>query len=127
MTTGPNLSVGSALCRGRTTVPRKPKAFGLLLFFSALFIVHSLGSFGAGYETEAASAVAPKGPEHGTPAIPDEEHGLSQKALEIARPFGFPITNSMMVSWIVALGLIIFAQSATRDMKQVPKGAQNFL
>ena len=43
------------------------------------------------------------------------EHGLSQKAVEIARPFGFPITNSMVVTWIVALGLIVFAQLATRD------------
>ena len=55
------------------------------------------------------------------------EHGLSQKAVEIARPFGFPITNSMVVTWIVALGLIVFAQLATRNMSQVPKGAQNFL
>jgi F-type H+-transporting ATPase subunit a len=55
------------------------------------------------------------------------EHGLSTKAVEIARPFNFPITNSMVVSWIVALGLIIFAQVATRRMKQVPRGTQNFL
>ena len=55
------------------------------------------------------------------------EHGLSQKAVEIARPFGFPITNSMVVTWIVALGLIIFAQVATRKMNQVPSGAQNLL
>jgi F-type H+-transporting ATPase subunit a len=55
------------------------------------------------------------------------EHGLSQKAVEIARPFGFPITNSMVVTWIVAAGLILFAQVATRNMTQVPKGAQNFL
>jgi F-type H+-transporting ATPase subunit a len=54
-------------------------------------------------------------------------HGLSQKAVEIARPFGFPITNSMFVTWMVALGLIIFAQYATRQMAQVPSGAQNFL
>ena len=56
-----------------------------------------------------------------------EEHGLSAKPVEIARPFNFPITNSMIVSWIVALGLIVFAQFATRDMKQVPDGAQNVL
>ena len=54
------------------------------------------------------------------------EHGLPQSAVEIARPFGFPITNSMVVTWIVAVGLIIFAQMATRNMKQVPEGAQNF-
>jgi F-type H+-transporting ATPase subunit a len=54
------------------------------------------------------------------------EHGLSQKAIEIGSLFGFPVTNSMIVTWIVALGLIIFAQAATRQMKQVPEGAQNF-
>ncbi|HXY24137.1 MAG TPA: F0F1 ATP synthase subunit A [Candidatus Acidoferrum sp.] len=59
--------------------------------------------------------------------VSTEEHGLSQKAEEITRLFGFPITNSMIVSWIVALALVIFAQIATRNMKQVPQGAQNFL
>lgn len=57
----------------------------------------------------------------------EEEAGLPQKAVEIGRPFGFPITNSMVVSWIVAVILIIFARFATRDMKGVPGGAQNFL
>ena len=56
-----------------------------------------------------------------------QEHGLTQNANEIARPFGFPITNSMIVSWIVAVLLIVFARLATRNMKQVPDGAQNFL
>jgi F-type H+-transporting ATPase subunit a len=55
------------------------------------------------------------------------EHGLSPKAVEIARPFGFPITNSMLVSWVVAIGLIAFAQAATRDMKLVPSRLQNFM
>jgi len=55
------------------------------------------------------------------------EHGLSQKAVEIARPLGFPITNSMVLMWIVAVGLIFFAQTATRSMKQVPDGSQNLL
>jgi len=60
-------------------------------------------------------------------AATGDEHTLSQQALEIARPFGFPITNSMLVTWIVAVGLIAFAQIATRSMKPVPEGAQNFL
>jgi F-type H+-transporting ATPase subunit a len=54
-------------------------------------------------------------------------HGLSQKAIEIARPFGIPITNSMVVTWIVALLLIAFAQAATRKMHEVPSGPQNLL
>ena len=56
----------------------------------------------------------------------ERQESPSQRALEIARPFGFPITNSMVVSWIVAIGLIVFTQFATRDMKAVPDGAQNF-
>ena len=52
----------------------------------------------------------------------DHEDGLPRNAVEIARLFGFPITNSMVVSWMVALGLIVFAQVATRNMKQVPDG-----
>ena len=55
-----------------------------------------------------------------------EEHGLTQHAVTVARPLGFPITNSMVVTWIVALGLIVFAQVATRRMKEIPEGAQNF-
>ena len=55
-----------------------------------------------------------------------EHHGLPQSAVEIGRVFGFPITNSMVVTWIVAVGLIVFAQVATRKMTQVPGGAQNF-
>lgn len=63
----------------------------------------------------------------GTSTAPEKEHGLSARPVEIVRPFNFPITNSMLVSWIVALGLIVFAQLATRNMRQVPSGAQNFL
>src|SRR4029434_3928534 len=59
--------------------------------------------------------------------LAQEHHRLSQSAVEIARPFGFPVTNSMVVTWIVAIGLIVFAQLATRNMKPVPEGAQNFL
>lgn len=66
--------------------------------------------------------------ESGQPAEAEkEEHGLSQKADEITQIFGFPLTNSMLVSWVVALALIVFAQFATRKMERVPGGTQNFL
>jgi F-type H+-transporting ATPase subunit a len=57
--------------------------------------------------------------------------GLSAQAVELWSPnlpgIGrFPITNSMVVTWGVALGLIVFAQMATRKMQQIPSGAQNF-
>lgn len=51
---------------------------------------------------------------------------MPQKAVELARPFSFPITNSMIVTWVAALALIVFARVATRNMKQIPQGAQNF-
>src|SRR5262245_56789712 len=38
-----------------------------------------------------------------------------------------PITNSMIVTWIIAVGLIVFARAATRQMREVPGGAQNLL
>jgi F-type H+-transporting ATPase subunit a len=37
-----------------------------------------------------------------------------------------PITNSMVVTWVVAALLILFANLAMRNAKQVPEGAQNF-
>src|SRR5438552_7589989 len=55
------------------------------------------------------------------------EHGLPQQAVEIARPRGFPISNSMVVTWIVAVILIVFTRFATRNLRSVPAGAQNFL
>jgi F-type H+-transporting ATPase subunit a len=55
------------------------------------------------------------------------EHGLSQKAVDLARPFGIPITNSMVVMWMVAFGLILLARLSTRRMTEVPRGAQNLM
>jgi len=57
---------------------------------------------------------------------PKEEHGLPQAAVEIGRVFGLPITNSMVVTWIAGIFLIIFTQIAMRSVKLVPDGAQNF-
>ena len=54
-----------------------------------------------------------------------QEHGLSQKAEEVARFFNFSITNSIVVTWMVALGLIGVSYFATRNMKPVPGRLQN--
>ena len=70
-------------------------------------------------------APAPSASAAASPA--EEEEGLSPKAPEIGHVGNFPITNSMVVSWIVGLTLIVFIQFATRNMKPVPDGAQNFL
>jgi len=53
------------------------------------------------------------------------EHGVSQQAQALFQKNGL-ITNSMLVTWIVAAGLIIFARIATRRIQAVPSGVQNF-
>ncbi len=53
------------------------------------------------------------------------EQGLPEKAVRLVNDDTF-ITNSMLVTWIVALLLILFARMATRNMREVPQGAQNF-
>jgi F-type H+-transporting ATPase subunit a len=55
-----------------------------------------------------------------------EKEGLAQKPNEIARVLGLPITNSMVVTWITALGLIVLARVATRNIKLMPERRQNF-
>jgi F-type H+-transporting ATPase subunit a len=114
----------------------KVAAVPALIIFAALFMFPAAEhSFAANPPNQSPSSTpadglaAGKAHQAASPAATaePEEHGLPQKAVEIARPFGFPITNSMIVSWIVALFLIVFARMATRNMKQVPAGAQNFL
>ena len=60
-----------------------------------------------------------------------EEHGghegLSTYAEEIFRIGPFVVTNSMIMVWIVAVFIIVMAQLATRNMKLVPSGLQNFV
>jgi F-type H+-transporting ATPase subunit a len=55
-----------------------------------------------------------------------EEAGLTQRANEITSLFGLPITNSMVVTWITALVLIVLARIATRHIEPVPSAIQNF-
>ena len=58
-------------------------------------------------------------------AVQGEEE-LPQSAVPIGTPNStFPITNSMIVTWIVTAGLILFSQISTRKMELVPSGAQN--
>jgi F-type H+-transporting ATPase subunit a len=57
---------------------------------------------------------------------PAEHKTLSLKAAPLFQIGEFSVTNSMLVSWIVALAIIVFAQIATRNIKTVPTGVQNF-
>jgi len=75
-------------------------------------------------ETSHAAATDP----HAAGASEDGEK--AEQGLPAAAPHiqvgPFSVTNSMIMTWLVAIGLIIFAQVATRNIKAVPEGAQNF-
>src|SRR5437016_7043550 len=54
------------------------------------------------------------------------EPAVPLKPDELVHIGKFAITNSMLVTWIVAAGIIVFAQLATRKIQVIPSGAQNF-
>lgn len=56
----------------------------------------------------------------------EEHHGLTTFPLEVGNIGPLVITNSMVVTIIVTGLLIFFAQLATRNIKLVPDGVQNF-
>ncbi|HEX4630317.1 MAG TPA: F0F1 ATP synthase subunit A, partial [Chthoniobacterales bacterium] len=82
-----------------------------LLLIAALLI-------GGGFATAALGAEET----HGT----TEEHHLSLKPVVLFEIGKLTVTNSMVVTWIVAAGIIVCAQLATRKIRPVPKGLQNF-
>jgi F-type H+-transporting ATPase subunit a len=55
-----------------------------------------------------------------------EHEGVPLKAAPLVQIGKFAVTNSMLVTWIVAAAIIVFAQIATRRIKPIPSGAQNF-
>ena len=106
------------------------RRFHLLpLFLIAAFFA------GAGFATLAIGAE--------TPEATTEEHHLPLKATVLSYGIGghpptdpqrpetakigyLAVTNSMVVAWIVAAGILICARVATRKIRPVPSGLQNF-
>ena len=56
----------------------------------------------------------------------EEHHTLPLKPAVLFHVGKFTVTNSMMVTWFVAAGIIFLAQLATRKIQAVPSGLQNF-
>jgi len=54
------------------------------------------------------------------------EHGLPPNSPKLGRTGSSFVTSSMVVTWTVGLGLILFARYATRKVQLAPSGAQNF-
>ncbi|MGZ5504149.1 MAG: F0F1 ATP synthase subunit A [Chthoniobacterales bacterium] len=55
-----------------------------------------------------------------------EEHHLPLAPPPLFKIRKLTVTSSMVVTWVVAAGIIFFAQLATRNIKAVPTGLQNF-
>lgn len=98
-------------------VPGNPrKNLGRMRYIKAILILMLAFAPLAGWSAETQAAGAPAA----------HEEGVSAKPHPVAHIGEFPITNSMILTWIVAAGIIIFAQLATRNIKEVPSGLQNF-
>ena len=91
----------------------------------ALFVTFPVSAlFGA---DETAGEHGPELITHADAHADDGHHSLPTDAVVITEIGPFAITNSMLVTWVVALGLIIVAQIATKKPKLVPSGLQNFV
>ena len=61
-------------------------------------------------------------------AIPEEQHVPTLFASQWPKGWpSFPITNSILYTWVVAITILVIMRLSTRKMKEVPTGAQNFI
>src|SRR3954452_13109426 len=89
-------------------------------YFLPLLLIATLIAGGAFATAALAAEPASHAPAAG------EHHGLPLKPDILFEIGPLEVTNSMVVTWIVALGIIVCAQLATRKITPVPKGLQNF-
>ena len=98
----------------------------LKAFLTWLWLVMALAT-GSAPAAAAPAAPAPQAneavAEHGAAG---KHEGLPAAAVDLVRIGPLTITNSMVVSWFVAVALIVFAQIAMRDIREIPSGAQSF-
>ena len=97
-----------------------------LIIACAFFVCAPLAALNAAIGEAAPSATKPAALAASStlPAAPAEQ-GMPQSAQSVGHKGGF-VTNSMLVTWMVAAGVILFARFATRKIQEVPSGAQNF-
>jgi F-type H+-transporting ATPase subunit a len=93
----------------------------LSLAFLVLATLVGRGAEAPGDATKAAGAAELQ---EAATAAHDAHHGLPQAAPRL-REDGL-VSNSMVVTWIIAVALILFARRAMKNAKPVPDGKQNF-
>jgi F-type H+-transporting ATPase subunit a len=91
----------------------------LVSFCLAGVVLPGLGAEPQAATVVRATAVQPPVSEH-------EAHGLPADAPRLGASGSSFISSSMVVTWAVALGLILLVRRATRRMQLAPEGAQNF-
>jgi len=57
----------------------------------------------------------------------EEGHHLPSAAVPVFNFFGFTLSNSMIITWVVTLLIILFVRISTRNMQPIPGRMQNFL
>jgi F-type H+-transporting ATPase subunit a len=80
-----------------------------------------------GFGAQPGAANPPVGATVQVEAGKPEKQGLTPEAPRIGSNGSSFITSSMVVTWTVGIGLILFARYATRKIQLNPAGAQNFL
>jgi F-type H+-transporting ATPase subunit a len=111
--------------RSASTKNLKPRLCDITNRMQPHFLVRFLLSiFAIAFSCALASSAFAQQP--GEEPVKEEHEAVSLKPAEIFHIGKFTVTNSMLVTWIVAAGVIAFAQSATRNIKPVPDGKQNF-
>lgn len=109
MTTSFPLSTGSIGTIGNRTLRGCLRGLFALIFALALTTTQAF-----------ASGDVHAGDAHGG------HEGLTPNAPLLYNGTFFKINSSMLITWAVAIALIIFARIATANIKAVPEGAQNF-
>lgn len=106
----------------------QPRRFFAGWFVLVAVLIAIFGLNVPAFAAEGAAKPAAVEAAHGADAhghAAEAHHGLPAAAPEFyIGPF--PVTSSMIATWIVALGIVLFARYATKQMKQIPDGAQNF-
>jgi F-type H+-transporting ATPase subunit a len=101
--------------------PTRPMVDRYFRLLPLLLSVFALVAFG-GFASEARGKEISPAPS----ATAEKHEALPLRAAPVFTLGEFTVTNSMLVTWVVAAGIIVFAQTATRKIKPVPTGAQNF-
>ena len=94
-------------------------------FFAAIFAtqMRAQPAAGLGADRPAAKAASTPAASHAEPA----REMIPSAAPELFTVLGFPVTNSMVCTWIVAVLIILIVRATTWKLKEIPTGGQNLM